>query len=43
MRIASDGGEQEVVLVASVPLTREEWVPLAEGDILVARQGRIQR
>jgi len=43
LRIASEGGEQEVLLVASVPLTREEWVPLAEGEILIARQGRIQR
>ena len=43
LRIASDGGEQEVLLVASVPLTHEGWVPLAEGEILVARQGRIQR
>jgi predicted glutamine amidotransferase len=43
LRIASDGGEQEVLLVASVPLTHETWVPLAEGEILVARQGCIQR
>ena len=42
LRIASDDGEQEVVLVASVPLTAEAWVPLAEGEMLVARQGRIQ-
>ncbi|MBI2224824.1 MAG: class II glutamine amidotransferase [Betaproteobacteria bacterium] len=43
LRIASDGGEQEVLLVASVPLTREGWVPLTEGETVVARQGRIQR
>jgi predicted glutamine amidotransferase len=43
LRIASDGGEQEVLLVASVPLTQEEWVSLAEGEILVASQGCIQR
>lgn len=42
LRIASDGGEQEVLLIASVPLTQEGWLPLAEGEILVARQGRIQ-
>ncbi len=42
LRIASKHGEQEVVLVASVPLTAEGWLPLAEGEILVARQGRIE-
>ena len=42
LRIASDGGEQEVVLVASVPLTAEAWAPLAEGELLVARQGCVQ-
>ena len=42
LRIASDGGEQEVFLVASVPLTAEKWVPLAEGELLVARHGRLQ-
>jgi glutamine amidotransferase len=42
LRIASDGGEQEVFLVASVPLTTENWMPLAEGELLVARHGRLQ-
>ncbi len=42
LRIASDGGEQEVLLVASVPLTAENWMPLGEGELLVARQGRLQ-
>ena len=42
LRIASDGKEQEVVLLASVPLTSEEWVPFADGEVLIARQGRIQ-
>ena len=41
LRIASEGGEQEVVLIASVPLTAEGWVALGEGEIVVARQGRI--
>lgn len=42
LRIASEGAdEQEVCLLASVPLTAEGWVPLAEGEILVARQGRL--
>ncbi len=42
LRIASEGGEQAVVLVASVPLTAEGWAPLAEGEFLVARHGRIE-
>lgn len=42
LRIASEGAEQEVVLVASVPLTAEGWVALGEGEIVVARQGRIE-
>lgn len=42
LRIASEGGEQAVVLVASVPLTAEGWTPLAEGEFLVARNGRIE-
>lgn len=33
--------DQEVVLAASIPLTRENWRPLAEGEILVLDQGRI--
>lgn len=36
LRIASDGGEQEVVLVASIPLTAEDWAPIGEEQILVA-------
>lgn len=39
--IASDHARQEVVLVASVPLTDEPWSPLAEGELLVLAQGRI--
>jgi predicted glutamine amidotransferase len=36
------GTEQQVVLAASVPLTDEAgWRALAEGEIIVARQGRI--
>jgi len=32
---------QEVALVASVPLSAETWEPLAEGEIIVLRDGRI--
>jgi predicted glutamine amidotransferase len=44
LRIESDAAPQEVVLLASVPLTSgEPWRALAEGEILVARGGRIER
>ena len=39
LRIEAHGAEQDVVLVASVPLTTEGWVPLQRGEILVARCG----
>ena len=42
LRIASKGAEQEVCLLASVPLTAEAWIALGEGAIVVARQGRIE-
>ena len=31
--------KQEVVLVASVPLTNEDWIPLFEGELLVLKNG----
>ena len=34
------GTEQEVTLIASVPLTAELWRPMWEGEVLVVRQGR---
>jgi predicted glutamine amidotransferase len=34
---------QEVALVASVPLSAEHWTPLAEGEIVVLRDGRVIR
>lgn len=42
LHIEARGVEQDVVLVASVPLTPEGWVPMARGDILVARAGRVE-
>jgi glutamine amidotransferase len=33
--------QQEVVLVASVPLTTEHWRPLREGEIIVMQGGRV--
>lgn len=41
LRIEAHGAEQDVVLVASVPLTTEGWVPLARGEIVAARLGQI--
>jgi glutamine amidotransferase len=42
LRIEAHGAAQDVVLVASVPLTTEHWAPLARGEILVARGGQLQ-
>ena len=42
LRVASHGAAQDVVLVASVPLTGESWVALAQGEILVAKDGRVR-
>ena len=33
--------DHPVLLAASVPLTDEEWAPLSEGELLVARNGEI--
>ncbi len=33
---------QAVVLVASVPLTDEAWQPMAEGELIVIRDGQVQ-
>jgi len=40
MQIAPHPQEQQVVLVASVPLTCEAWQPVAEGELLVIAGGR---
>ena len=41
LAVTSEDGEQEVVLIASVPLTEEGWEPLAPGEVLVVAGGRI--
>jgi glutamine amidotransferase len=33
--------DQEVALLASVPLTDERWEPLGDGEIVVLREGRL--
>lgn len=38
--IDNDQTDQAIVLLASVPLTDEEWRPLAEGQIVAIRDGR---
>jgi glutamine amidotransferase len=35
------GEKQEVLLVASVPLTNENWIPLAEGEIQAIANGSV--
>ncbi len=42
LRIESHGATQDVALVASVPLTNENWIALACGEILVAQDGQLQ-
>lgn len=41
LHIEAHGAEQQVVLFASVPLTRESWVPLPRGEVVVASGGRL--
>jgi glutamine amidotransferase len=40
MHVAARGAEQDVVLIASVPLTQENWQPLEEGAVIGVRLGR---
>jgi predicted glutamine amidotransferase len=39
LRVTPATGEQQVFLVASVPLTDEDWQPLDEGEIVVISHG----
>lgn len=41
LQITHGGGRREMVLVASVPLTGEDWRPLGEGELVVMREGRV--
>ena len=43
LAVASTDGVQKVVLLASVPLTKEPWLPLEEGELLAVGKGRILR
>jgi glutamine amidotransferase len=40
LQISARGSEQDVVLIASVPLSHENWHPLAEGAVIAVRHGR---
>jgi glutamine amidotransferase len=40
LQVSARGAEQDVVLIASVPLSQENWEPLAEGAVLGVRLGR---
>ena len=42
LSIESDQQNQEVVLIASVPLTVEAWLPLARGEVVAIRAGRVE-
>jgi len=41
LQIGPQGDQQKIVLVASVPLTNEPWIPLAENEILILKKGEI--
>ena len=36
-----EGNDQQVVLIASVPLTQEGWMPLDEGEVLCIQDGEV--
>ena len=40
--IRVDASDQTVVLVASVPLTNEHWIPLGEGDVVAIADGKVE-
>lgn len=39
--VAVEPMEQFLTLVASLPLTEEAWVPVAEGELLIVREGSV--
>ncbi len=39
--VAVEPMEQFLTLVASLPLTEEAWVPLAQGELLIVREGSV--
>jgi predicted glutamine amidotransferase len=41
--IEGNAGGQAITLLASVPLTNEGWRPLAEGELVAVKKGRVTR
>lgn len=41
--VEGSGGGQAITLLASVPLTDEGWRPLAEGEVIAVKEGRVVR
>ncbi len=41
LHVEARGAEQDVVLIASVPLSPENWQPFDEGEVISVRLGRI--
>jgi predicted glutamine amidotransferase len=41
LSLAVEGKEQDVVLFASVPLTPENWTPVAEGAVVAVQNGQV--
>jgi predicted glutamine amidotransferase len=41
LRLESVGGPQDIVLLASVPLTDENWQPFGEGEIVAVEHGML--
>ena len=39
--IEPGAGPQEIALLASVPVTGEQWRPLVEGEIVVVADGQV--
>lgn len=39
--VAVDGAEQKIILLASVPLSDQPWIPLGEGEVVAVSQGQI--
>ncbi|RLA26896.1 MAG: hypothetical protein DRQ63_07180 [Gammaproteobacteria bacterium] len=39
--VSVTAGEQEIILVASVPLADEAWQPFGEGDVIEMVNGRV--
>ena len=39
--VIAPANEQEIALVASVPLSDEPWQPLLEGEVVVLREGKL--